>query len=70
MLVTRRNMLAEDARLSNEAVRTLVAIERQNQVDDLAYDPLMRPGPLTGEPAQQNVQVVINLPDNGRGPRR
>lgn len=53
-------------------VRSLIAIEAQNQRDDLNWDPFKQPTLPGAQPAADaptaNVQVVINMPDNGRGP--
>lgn len=76
LLQTRRAMLSPDVKVAvGLGVRTLIAIERQNQTDDLALDPFKAPAvaaaPLAGTgdaPPAANVQVNIIMPDNGRGP--
>lgn len=78
ILKTRVTMLDKDPKISvGLGVRTLIALEAQNQRDDLALDPFKAPPgvapvtPLAGTgdaPPAANVQVNIIMPDNGRGP--
>lgn len=71
LLQTRRAMLSKDLQTAvGLGVRTLIALERQNQVDDLNWDPFKQPtapGGVEGGVVVNN-QVVIQMPSNGRGP--
>ncbi len=67
--VTLRAMQAEDDRALANLARVVLAMEAQNQRDDLAYDPFKEAHPTAGAAtAPALVQVVFNPPDNGRGP--
>lgn len=74
LLQTRRAMLSEDLQTAvGLGVRTLIALERQNQVDDLNWDPFKHPTPAgpSGVPeggVVVNNQIVLQMPSNGRGP--
>lgn len=70
MKVTRTNMLSGDGALSNAAIRNLIAMEAQNQRDDLGE---LTPSPTSIIPQTTNIenaQIIFNVPDNGRGPDR
>jgi hypothetical protein len=80
ILKTRVTMLDKDPKISvGLGVRTLIALEAQNQRDDLAFDPFkvppgaQPPGPVagTGDAPAVTVPVQVNIvmPDNGRGPQ-
>lgn len=67
--VTLRAMQAEDDRALANLARVVLAMEAQNQRDELAYDPFKEGHPAAGaDNAPALVQVVFNPPDNGRGP--
>lgn len=78
LLQTRRAISSPDLKTAiGLGVRTLIALEAQNQRDDLSLDPFKAPPvapavPLAGTgdaPPAANVQVNIIMPDNGRGPQ-
>lgn len=73
ILKTRATMLDPDPKVAvGLGVRSLIAIEAQNQRDDLSWDPFKQPNLPGSQPTADaptaNVQVVINMPSNGRGP--
>lgn len=72
VLVSRRNMLSQDPHIANQAVGNVIRMESQNQRDALAFDPLRARGAGGDTPdhpqlAAPSVNVVLYIPDNGRG---
>lgn len=64
-------MESKDERAKGIGTKCVIAMERQNQIDDLAaiqqIDPLTLPAPDAPQQSQA-VQVNVIMPDNGRGP--
>lgn len=69
LLQTRRAMLSKDLQTAvGLGVGTLIKLERQNQVDELNYDPFLQPRAPGTSDAAPSVNIVMNFPENGRGP--
>ena len=69
ILRTRATLLDQDPKIAlGLGLKYLIHLEAQNQRDELNYDPFKQPTAPGTSDAPPSVNIVMNFPENGRGP--